>query len=694
MTGSGALAREGSQEGGPVRRCLRAIARLWHATSPDAAPIIESLEARQLLASSAWAQVQDYTLKVTGTGRADVINVRATDTRYVVALNGERKTFLKGNVDNIDVFGGRGGDAITIRRPGMLADVAVFGGAGSDKVSGATDWGAPVPDVLLPDGTLVGGYGLSIPDSGGWLLSSWLSAGWAPGNSPDGPAALPVGFDPTPDPAPAPDEPTDAPPDAPADQTVYVYASDFGAVGDGIANDAPALQAAIDAAPAGATLVLGMVMTYKLDLGLTITKPLSIEGNGSTLLLNTTAHPGNETLMFQSTLGEAHAWTQTPKAGDTHFPVAVPADEIAAGDLVIVELGQDPFDSNEPHFQTMARVVENSGSELVLDTPVPYDIRQGAFTNKIFKVEQLVEGGTVRNLNFNHTATAIPDANIYLQQVRGMTFENIGGTFTILLNVADSQDIVLRHVTGNVVRPHVSAGRVLTAWNSDRVWAGDIDVTTDLDLPVIFLENSTRDTTIDGITVHWNSAEPRPRAGVFHFTGGSHRTFVTNVQVLNPFGPINLATRGSQWSAYHFGKVRVSGTIKAATLASIDDLTYAGRRYANTATVSYVTPILAFANDFTELVAPGVVKRLTARLTDPTGVSKVFLVSDSYAGWDLTSRLAGGQLITLNNSIGTDAPATDWRNPNQYLHLFTGAVVGTGAILELNVEYYTSVDPV
>jgi hypothetical protein len=57
----------------------------------------------------------------------------------------------------------------------------------------------------------------------------------------------------------------------------------YGALGDGVANDAPAIQNAIDAAPANAAVYLppnAASQVYKLNTGLTITKPIRFIGSG------------------------------------------------------------------------------------------------------------------------------------------------------------------------------------------------------------------------------------------------------------------------------------------------------------------------------------------------------------------------------------------------------------------------------
>lgn len=64
---------------------------------------------------------------------------------------------------------------------------------------------------------------------------------------------------------------------------------EFGAVGNGVANDTAALQAAVDASAKGGTVVFAPGVTYRLDGPIIIPTDTTIEGNGATLLKTTTA---------------------------------------------------------------------------------------------------------------------------------------------------------------------------------------------------------------------------------------------------------------------------------------------------------------------------------------------------------------------------------------------------------------------
>ena len=102
-----------------------------------------------------------------------------------------------------------------------------------------------------------------------------------------------------------------------------VDVSTYGAVGNGTTNDSADIQAAIAATPDGGTLDFDSGKTYLLGSGLTMGRPINVEGNGATLLLDTSAYPQNETVFYLQPhrRHELHLDRQTVTAGQTTFNV-------------------------------------------------------------------------------------------------------------------------------------------------------------------------------------------------------------------------------------------------------------------------------------------------------------------------------------------------------------------------------------
>ena len=480
-----------------------------------------------------------------------------------------------------------------------------------------------------------------------------------------------------------------------------VYVASYGAVGDGVTNDAPAIQAAINAAPDNATLVLAAGKTYLLDSGLVIEKPLSIEANGSTLLLDTSSYPQNETIYQQSPLSSAdtYTWTQTVGANQSTFAVSIPTSSVEAGDYILLQLGQDPNDPNEPNYAAICQVTANTGSAITVDTPVPYAITQGNLPNEIQRITDLVQNDSIKDLNLNFVSGTTPDTNIWLNITRNMAISNVTGTFTIMANVSDSQNVNISNVSGTLEQLDSSGGRAVTAYQSSGLTVSNVNVTTAFDSPAIFLESWERNTTISDITVNWQHAAA-PTSAVFFFTGNSYGTDVQSATINNAgYGAINLVGSGVQAATYTFGSVNVAGTIKYAPLTLISVLQNAGQTYnaANVVTAAVDTIQVPRSSSGITYQIPGVdgvIRSMLLKISSKTGVSSVTLYAGTATGIDssdglvVTSSLISGQTLALPESFGTDYPLNDPANPLKFVQFYTTSKVPTGATLAVTVNYY------
>ena len=154
-----------------------------------------------------------------------------------------------------------------------------------------------------------------------------------------------------------------------------VNPADYGAVGDGIADDHAALTAAMAAIyPTGGTMILTPGAVY--STGNKIFYPygnVDIEGNNATInsgnaicirpepLSYGTSYPIN----VGSTIYESQVTTTT----------AANAGNLAAGDTVLVTWGIDPFDATLPYATSVntVRSVNASTGVVVLASAIPYD---------------------------------------------------------------------------------------------------------------------------------------------------------------------------------------------------------------------------------------------------------------------------------------------------------------------------------
>ena len=339
----------------------------------------------------------------------------------------------------------------------------------------------------------------------------------------------------------------------------------YGAVGDGMTDDRSAIQSAINAAPDDATLTLDAGKTYLLGSGLTINRPLNFEGNGATLLLDTSAYPQNETVYDSSaTDSTSYTWKQTVTAGQTTLNVPIPTSVLMPGDTIFVQLGTDPNDSTQPNWAEVCQVTANTGSAVTVNIAVPYNITQGSRSNSIQRLSDVIQNVSFKDVNFNYVSGTTPDTNLWLNMARNVTVSGITGNFTIMANVTDSQNVTVTNCSGTLNKLDSSSGRLVTAYQTDGLAITSNVATTSYDAPIIFLESWARNTSISGLTINWNYGAPSAQ-DVFHFTGNSYATTADNITIKN-VGAIDLVESGGEAAGYSFGKVNVSGTDQGCVL--------------------------------------------------------------------------------------------------------------------------------
>jgi hypothetical protein len=591
--------------------------------------MMETLEGRRLL--TAGAVISDYVLNIRGSGGKDDISFHTgkTPASYVVEINDARYIFKESSVRAVKIAGFAGDDRITVASSLVRDPVLATGGPGRDIFRGIKDGIQYYPPV-----TYSTPFSFGEPNLTGELF----------------------------------------------------YAHDYGAVGDGRVNDAPAIQAAIDAAPNGATVVLDAGKTYFLRKGLFLDRPVNIEGQGAKLLMCTNVSPENRAIYVLSRHSDiSYAWSDQVIAGQTVFPVAN-ATDLNVGDVVFLELGQDPNDPNEQHYTTLAHVLANDGASVTLDQAVPHDIIEGAFGNRITRVVSLVKDMWIRDLAFDHIDGTTVDANVWLEEAQNVTVENITGRFIIALVAADSTGVVLNNAYGDLLRTHPSSGRVINVWQSE-VSASNLHVRTISDAAVVFAESWNRALTINGMEVKWQYYKSADNA-VFHLTGNSSNTFVDNLVVQNS-APVLLAGSGAQTGSWKFGTLKITGP--SIGFPVTNDLTYGGVHYSD---LQHITPQIPLAPNQADLTIPlfnGLIHSIKAKLTTTEGVRWVFIQNQKNQGLELVSRIGDDwtEFPSLE-MMGSFYPFNDPAADSVTLHICTLSNLPPDAVLMLDIEYFAT----
>lgn len=163
---------------------------------------------------------------------------------------------------------------------------------------------------------------------------------------------------------------------------------DYGAVGDGVANERSYVQSAIDNAT-GVIDLLGK--TFRCDTALTITSNKTIT-NGTLDFSNST---DNDTIQATGTIGSSVVLASDVTAGDRTISVDS-ASGLAVGDFLALEDGQAYTDSVSFHRGEIVEIDGISGTTLTLRRPAQdgYTVASGGNIRKITPVTDV----TFRNL--------------------------------------------------------------------------------------------------------------------------------------------------------------------------------------------------------------------------------------------------------------------------------------------------------
>jgi hypothetical protein len=167
-----------------------------------------------------------------------------------------------------------------------------------------------------------------------------------------------------------------------------VNVADFGAVGDGVSDDAPAINAASAYAVAnGITkIIFQSGKTYRaISINIFPRHNLEWDGQGATIISNVN-YP---TIQGGIIANLVPTYNNRVFIGDLTADLVGPTDQVgpltsvaglAVGDWVGMRLGVHPYDSNEPFYGQAAQVKAIVGSTITIDHIVPYYIHIGAYT--------------------------------------------------------------------------------------------------------------------------------------------------------------------------------------------------------------------------------------------------------------------------------------------------------------------------
>ena len=321
-----------------------------------------------------------------------------------------------------------------------------------------------------------------------------------------------------------------------ATAATQVFAHDFGAKGDGVSDDAAAIQQALNSAPSGAVVLLDAGKTYRLASSLVINRTVSLDGNGATLLLNPGQGNADTWFDIHSDAGSvSYSWKQTVTAGQNAFQANISTGDIRGGDWILISLGEDSGNPGQPQYQRLVRVVANDGNTLVINRPASFDITAGSLDNSIRKVAAPANNVTLRNLNLDFSAGVSPTSAVRAMAVNGLSINNITGRIAGF-DLTACNDVRIQSVTGQL------AGRItfvslVNSHRSEDVELRDGQISWAFNRPAVNIDSWSRDVRIVGMSL--TSTLATGMGSIIAVTDGASQVRIENASV-GTSGPATL----------------------------------------------------------------------------------------------------------------------------------------------------------
>lgn len=464
----------------------------------------------------------------------------------------------------------------------------------------------------------------------------------------------------------------------------------FGAKADG-SDDTDALRAVVEAAPTGAKIVFPARRTFHAAR-LHLTRSVHLDGRGSMLVGNTSAWPDNNSIWAESILGSALTFTQTLSNGNNTLNVS---NSFSAGDWVFVELGVDPFDSNEPHIGRLCEVRAATSTTVTLDFQMPFNIN--GTSHKVSPVTSLATNITIENFCFDWESGIIQATSIWIGRTINTIVRNIKNMRSrICMQIEES----INHVSENIdagecirgVDGHLAAGRVWGAWQAENCMARNLRGWSRDANQMVFFENWNRQVTIEQLALYRESSSPNgiiqmasskgvSLNGVTLYTTGASVNYID----LGGTSPVDYIIRDLVLPRYP-----VTGINLANVTNFVDE--QSNVRLWSIPTVSrHITATLNTNSVNVIQIGRGVLKSLWIKVDDGAeDVNFIFLRNGAGFTSGTTATLVNGQFVRIPEAgqYGTGFAHNNPAQPQKGVQIHTNSNFPNGAGVELVAEYW------
>jgi polygalacturonase len=277
---------------------------------------------------------------------------------------------------------------------------------------------------------------------------------------------------------------------------------DFGAAGDGVADDRDAIKQAIRyASETGRTLHIP-AKTYRTSSGFRILHPIHIWcESGATILTTGTVDTAQQGFKIESSLRATLDFSARISSSNDSFTIN-DAAALAVGQEVMLWLGTDPYDPTQEYLRMWNVVKGIDGTTVTFDVPVPEDI--SGTEHKVAIFTSIAQNITIDGCRFSYAGPGDFDQWIMIINARNVTLQNIYGDLVAgSINIQESEGVV---VDGLYVKEAIyrtsygGSGSTLTGWGMRGCSARNIYIDQAGKSPV-YLESQSRDFRIQNLHI-------------------------------------------------------------------------------------------------------------------------------------------------------------------------------------------------
>jgi hypothetical protein len=473
-----------------------------------------------------------------------------------------------------------------------------------------------------------------------------------------------------------------------------------GAMGNDSNDDLAAIQAAVDATPAGGEVYVPHGI-YRISGQINIDKPLKLEcAPGAVLKLSKVISGINKHIDIHSLLGTKHTFGNIAiTSGQTRIALH-DATGLTVGQTVWLGMGQNyPYD-HEWYSSMFNRIAGISGNTVVLDTPIAEDIpAPHDNVNTLYELRSIAENVELSGCSFDLLAglSGLPDGTVTVEHARNVHVHNLHGIHIAgaMPGIIYSENVLIENIRAEwseKVNGYPDGGRLVAGWGDRNVtlhniWCGNCENN------FIGMEAQTRSMVVDHAYMASSSTDPQHSPTIAiglagHTVGVDLRNIIVNSPTAN-------VINAQDDSSYTIRNVTITNGahIAAFCLAGQEgSIDINNARYLTYMTATYTVPIAANANWASFPAPQGLYRNMQLYMSPGTsGIKFLMLMSGGNHGIDISSAPHPGITTEVTSQISCIGQNYPWNVPRDNSKVFvysSDAAVRPNSYATITIEYY------